>query len=156
MNVQQEQPRVLGRLGSVIIIPAGPEALGFIIDSWCRSFERPALQQLNLPAPERVPGGLRRMVCSAIHERVRALVARPSTRALVAVHEASPEVLLGHVTYEPEKLHYAYVLENVRHLRIASALVGAAGVRGGAYTHHTPAGASLVRRFHLAYTPQEA
>jgi len=152
-------PEVVSRVGSVVATPAGPEALGFIVDSWCRSFERSALATLGLPSPEAIPPGMRRLVCSSIHARVKATIAKPTTRALVLVHEDRPEVLLGHLVYEPGTpgtVHYAYVLESLRHMGLASMLLEAAHVSGASATHFTRAGAALFRRFSLTYSPQEA
>lgn len=145
----------VGRHGPLLILPAPAEAVAFIVDSWCKSYEAGALAALGPLKPESLTPEGRRAFCKSNVDRVRGLVADPSTRALVAVVPDAPSIFHGYVVHSPgECVHYVYVLQEMRRSGLGAALLKAAGVSSGiGYTHHTSAGRALVRRFGLTYRP---
>lgn len=143
----------IARHGPLLLVLAGPEVHGFVVDSWCKSYEPVACSALGLPKPDALPPGFRRLLCAGLYARVKETLSRGVV--LAAVAESEPTVVLGYVVCEqaPARVHYCYVGAAVRGQGVASALLGACKAAGGVYTHHTPAGVPLVRRFGLTYSP---
>lgn len=145
----------LARHGPLLLVLAGPEVHGFVVDTWCKSYETAACALLNLPRPDDLPPGFRRYLCAALYARVKATLAR--ARVLAAVAEEAPAVVLAYVVAEESPagtvVHYAYTAAPVRRQGVAAALLEACSARGGVYTHHTPAAAPLARRFGLTFSP---
>jgi len=145
----------LARHGPLLLVHAGPEVHGFVVDTWCKSYEPAACAMAGLPKPESLPPGFRRLLCAGLYARVKATLGR--ARVLAAVAEEAPAVVLGYVVCEEAPagtvVHYVYVGATVRRQGVAAALLEACSARGGAYTHHTSAGAPLARRFGLVFSP---
>ena len=61
----------------------------------------------------------------------RDILARDTTRVVVAAPEGDPETILGWLVYsetQPQVIYYAYVRDQARRMGIASALLAAAGL----------------------------
>lgn len=149
---------VVARHGPLLLTIAGPEVHGFVVDSWCKSYEPAACATLGLGRPDALSAGLRRLICAGLYGRVKATLERAVVIAAVA--EEAPEVVLGYVVADDlggdmTRVHYVYVGAAVRRQGVASALLDACRAKGGQYTHHTPAGAALVRRLGLSYAPSK-
>jgi GNAT superfamily N-acetyltransferase len=149
----------VARIGSLVLVPGGVDVLGYVVASWCKSSAPAACEAVGLPHPDELPPDAKRLVHAGLYARVKTLLARASMRALIAVAEVDPSKFLGYVVYEETHaglvLHYLYVDKPVRRHGLAGALLDAAGFkRGGTYTHHTPAGLALVRRYGLTYQPE--
>lgn len=147
--------------GPVAFVLAGPAAHGFVVDSFCKSYEPHALDALGLPVADEVPASLRRFVLSGLHGRVSRALRRG--RLLMAVALDEPDTFLGYCLLEESeaavRVHYTYVLAHARRRGLGRALletvVGDTPDKARYYTHHTIAGASLVRRFGMQYHPKE-
>ena len=149
---------VIARHGPLLLALSGSEVHGFVVDSWCKSYEPAACAILGLGKPDALPAGLRRLICAGIYSQVKAVLER--ARVIAAVAEEAPDVVLGYVVADDlggglTRVHYVYVGAAVRRQGVASALLDACRAKGGQYTHHTPAGAALVRRLGLSYAPSK-
>lgn len=147
---------VVGRHGPLLLVLSGPEVHGFVVDSWCKSYEPVACAALGLGKPDALPSASRRLICAGLYTRVKAALER--AHVIAAVAEEAPEVVLGYVVAEDlggdvSRVHYVYVGAAVRRQGVASALLDVCRARGGLYTHHTPAGGALARRFGLTFSP---
>ena len=147
--------------GPVAFVLAGPRAHGFVVDSFCKSYEPHLLDACGLGKAEDVPASLRRFLLSGLHSRVsRAL---RHGRLLMAVALDEPDIFLGYALVEESeaavRVHYVYVLAHARRKGLARALVetavGDTPDKARYYSHHTPAGVALTRRFGLLYHPKE-
>lgn len=153
-QVRISPPLTIGRHGPLLLVLAGPEVHGFVVDSWCKSYEPVACAALGLGKPDALPPASRRLICAGLYTRVKAVLER--AHVIAAVAEEEPSVVLGYVVCEeaPPLVHFCYVAAPVRRQGVASALLEACKARDGGYTHHTQAGAPLARRFSLTYAPR--
>lgn len=147
--------------GPVAFVLAGPPAHGFVVDSLCKSYEPHMLDGLGLPIAEEMPAALRRTLLSALHRRVTRALQRG--RLLMAVALDAPDTYLGYALVEESeasvRVHYVYVLAHARRKGLGRLLVETVVSdtleKARYYSHHTPAGAALVRRFGMLYQPKE-
>lgn len=162
----------LGRLGPVVFVECGPEAHAFVVDAWCKSYEPVALEHLGMSTPDKLAPVVRKAVCAGLYAKVKAILARPDTRIICGVAESDETVVVCFAVWEPalkdteriaepELLHYLYVKADMRRQGLAKWLLGyLQNERDGryvdGYTHHSPAGATLARDYHLQYRPEEA
>lgn len=154
----------IGSHGSVFFYERGEEAHGYVVSSFCKSYEPSGLLMLGMNARAPLPQPFRKMVHGKLYSRIKATLAR--SRVLAAVHSDQPDSIVGCIVYECRKdgpvIHYVYVDHPVRRFGLASAMLTALARtcpdanKGARYTHHTPAGAKLARRFNLSFTPEEA
>lgn len=83
----------------------------------------------------------------------------PRAQCVVVAAEDNPGELLGYVVAERREgaplVHWLYVKHRLRRLGVGALLLAAVKAQGGRYTTHTRAGARLVARFGLRFTPEE-
>lgn len=153
----------LGRLGDVVFRVAGVNVHGYVVSAFCKSYEPHGLSSIGFARGEELPSGFRKMVCSHLHARITDVLKR--SEVLAAVDPSQPGSVLGCIVYERSSkgpvIHYVYVDHPVRRFGLASAMLAALARScpeglGARYTHHTPAGAKLARRFNLTFSPEEA
>lgn len=154
----------IGSHGPVVFVEGGSEAHGYVVSAFCRSYEPVALRLAGLNHASALPAAFRKLLCEGLHAQVKAALAR--SRVLVAVAERDPDSILGCVLYEARSdgpvIHYVYVDHPARRTGLGTAMLTALArtcphaSKGARYTHHTTAGATLARAFHLSFTPEEA
>lgn len=112
----------------------------FIHDSWLREMAA----DLQIPKED----GPRRKFWQVHAPRLRALVARPDTRVIVAHEPGQPDNLVGWVAFTgPDRLHFVYVRGGFRRGGVARHLLEAAQLpRETTCTHYTAVGFNRIAR----------
>ena len=147
--------------GPVAFVLGGPEAHGYVVDTFCKNVESPLLAALGLPKAKALPAELRRLVNEGMRAQVLAALREGALLMAVAVEE--PTTYLGYVLCEGGegtcRVRYCYVQHTARRKGLGRALVGhvveAVAPRSRYYAVHTRAGSALVRRYGLQYQPEE-
>lgn len=120
--------------------PGQPADLRLVLDSWARSYRRS-------PWAGTVPGSLWNDV---VRRSITAILARGSLT--VAVHPEDDALILGWIAWEDGPsgviVHYTYVKDPWRQDGVASELLEhVTGTLPWRFTHRTPSGERLLRRF---------
>lgn len=130
-----------------IRLAAGPD-LNFIYSTWLNSYRTDSYFGQSTR---------KSVFYDKYNEIVDAILAKPSTTALVAALPNELNVILGYLIFEPNILHYCFVKESWQRAGIAKSLAAAAFLnpRGAvSFTHRTRWAEPVIARYPSAiYNP---
>lgn len=107
------QTATVPQFAEVLIRPASPSDMAFVMDSWLRSFGKGRTWVFRGVQGDRFYTGHRKVVDNIVKRGV----------VLAACLEEVPDAVLGWICVEPNCIHYVYVKNKYRRKKVASELL---------------------------------